>query len=421
MALHFTRAEFAERQRKTRAEMARQGLDGLLIFRQESMYWLTGYDTEGFVLFQGMYLSADGRIALCTRSADDLQSRLTSTLADIRIWRDVEGANPAIDLRNMVEDLGGRGKRIGVEYHAYGLTGQRAKLVDAAFDGFAALSDASDLVRLRRLVKSPAELAYVRRAGELADAALDVANRMCVPGEHVGAIYGEMMNTIMRGDGDPSASRWPMGGGQEAMLVRYHTGHGKVGKQDQVMFEFASAYRHYHTALMNVVLTGKPDPRHLDMFKAAREALDACMDTLRPGRTVGEVFDTHARSLSKAGYDGCYLNACGYTLGVTYPPSWMDWPMCWHGNPQVLEPGMVFFLHMILLDGRSGLSMSLGETAIVTRGACDKVNHAPREPVVNGAGARPAKRKAAKPARKVVGKRNARRKPVTRRTKRTRQ
>jgi Xaa-Pro dipeptidase len=208
-----------------------------------------------------------------------------------------------------------------------------------------------------------------------------------------------MMNTIMRGDGDPSAMRWPMGGGKEALLVRYHTGHGRVGAQDQVMFEFASAYRHYHTALMNVVLTGKPDPRHLDMFKAARDALDACWEVVRPGNTVGEIFDTHARALSKAGYDGCYLNACGYTLGITYPPNWMDWPMCWHGNPQVLAPGMVFFLHMILLDGRTGLSMSLGETAIVTQGAADLVNHAPRQPVVNGAGA------ARSPAKAAAGKR----------------
>ncbi len=47
MALHFTRDEFAARQRRACAEMASAGLDGLLIFRQESMYWLTGYDTSG--------------------------------------------------------------------------------------------------------------------------------------------------------------------------------------------------------------------------------------------------------------------------------------------------------------------------------------------------------------------------------------
>jgi len=70
MALHFTREEFADRQRRTRAEMAKAGLEGLLIFRQESMYYLTGYDTSGYSMFQGMYLGADGALALLTRSAD---------------------------------------------------------------------------------------------------------------------------------------------------------------------------------------------------------------------------------------------------------------------------------------------------------------------------------------------------------------
>ncbi len=57
--------------------------------------------------------------------------------------------------------------------------------------------------------------------------------------------------------------------------------------------------------------------------------------------------------------------------------------MLYTGNPQVLEPGMVFFLHMVLLNSDSGLAMSLGETAIVTEGACEPVCHAPRELVVN--------------------------------------
>ena len=68
----------------------------------------------------------------------------------------------------MLEDHGCRGKRLGVEYHAYGLTGQRAKMVDAALEGFCELVDASDLVRLLRLVKSEEELAYVRRRARCA-------------------------------------------------------------------------------------------------------------------------------------------------------------------------------------------------------------------------------------------------------------
>ena len=70
-------------------------------------------------------------------------------------------------------------------------------------------------------------------------------------------------------------------------------------------------------------------------------------------------------------------------MGAMYPPTWMDWPMFWTGNPQILEPGMVFFLHMILVDRERGLSMAIGESAIVTGGACERVNHIPRELIVN--------------------------------------
>jgi Xaa-Pro dipeptidase len=381
--LHFSKEELARRRRAACREMARQGHDGLLIFRQESMYYLTGYDTSGYSMFQGMYLGADGALALCTRSADLRQARLTSVIEDVRIWRDREGANPAGDLREMLDSYRCRGKRLGVEYHAYGLTAQRGQMVDAALHGFCRTEDASDLVRLLRLVKSPAELAYVRRAGELADEALAVARRLTVPGARVGAIYGEMQKAILAGDGDPSASRWPMGCGEEALLVRYHTGHGTVGRNDQVTFEFAAAYRHYHAALMHVSLTGKVDRRQREMFEACVDALDAAQAALRPGRTVGEVFDAHARTLKKAGYEGHYLNACGYTMGATYPPTWMDWPMVYMGNPQVLSAGMVFFLHMIVLNSGTGLSMCLGETSIVTEHGCEPVTHTPRELIVN--------------------------------------
>ena len=52
MAIHFTLEEFLNRKSKVIEEIKKKNLDGLLIFRQESMYWLTGYDTFGYVFFQ---------------------------------------------------------------------------------------------------------------------------------------------------------------------------------------------------------------------------------------------------------------------------------------------------------------------------------------------------------------------------------
>jgi Xaa-Pro dipeptidase len=100
---------------------------------------------------------------------------------------------------------------------------------------------------------------------------------------------------------------------------------------------------------------------------------------MRPGHTVGEVYDAHKRTFEKAGYGHAALTACGYTMGAMYPPTWMDWPMFWTGNPQVIAPGMVYFLHMILFDRGAGLAMCIGESAIVTEGAPERINHVPRE------------------------------------------
>ena len=57
--------------------------------------------------------------------------------------------------------------------------------------------------------------------------------------------------------------------------------------------------------------------------------------------------------------------------------------MFWSGNPQVVAPGMVFFLHMTLFDKEVGLSVCIGETAIVTGGKCESVNYVPRTLTIN--------------------------------------
>src|SRR3546814_20712721 len=88
------------------------GLDGLLMFRQESMYYLTGYDSFGYVFFQCLYLGADGRLMLLTRSADLRQARQTSVVKDIRIWVDGPDADPATELREALRELDRKSTRL---------------------------------------------------------------------------------------------------------------------------------------------------------------------------------------------------------------------------------------------------------------------------------------------------------------------
>ncbi|MFL5119487.1 MAG: M24 family metallopeptidase [Microvirga sp.] len=365
MALHFSPQEFDRRKGALLAAMAQARLDGLLLFQQESMYWATGYDTFGFCFFQCLVVTADGRMALLTRSADLRQARHTSIIADVRIWKDAADANPALDLRDLCAGLGLAGKRLGVEFESYGLVASNGRKLEAAFDGFAPLTDASHLVTRLRAVKSADEIAHVRRAAALANEADAAALAHIRAGADEGDILAAQHAAIFRGGGDYPGNEFIIGSGADALLCRYKAGRRTLGTRDQITLEFAGAYRHYHAAIMRTVPVGDPKPAHLAYHRAAREALLACEAELRPGRTAGDVYAAHARVLDERGLGAHRLNACGYSLGAKFTPSWMDWPMFYEANPWEIAPGMVVFAHMILMDSDTETAMTLGRTSLV--------------------------------------------------------
>lgn len=366
MAIHFTAEELGRRQAAVAAELARQGLDALLCFRQESMYWLSGFDTFGYCFFQCLVIDTDGRMMLLTREPDRRQAEHTSVISDIRVWVDREEVNPAEDLRSVLDELGLRGKRLGVEYEAYGLTGRNARRLDAALEGFCTTDDASELISRRRAVKSPTEMAYIRRAAGLADDALDAALLHAGPAAWEGDILADMQGAVFRGGGDYPGNEFIIGSGRDALLCRYFSGRRSLDEQDQLTLEWAGVYRRYHAAMMRTIVVGNVDAEHRHMHAAAADAMAACMEACRPGGTVGSVFDAHARVVDDAGLRPHRLNACGYSMGATFAPMWMDWPMFYSGNPTVIEAGMAFFIHIILVNSDSGHAMTLGQTVEVT-------------------------------------------------------
>jgi len=100
MTLHFDTAEYAKRLDRAKAALGASDLDALLMFAPESQFWISGYDTFGFAMFQCMILTRDGALHLLTRMPDLRQAQQTSTLPDdhIHIWTETFDSNPATDL-----------------------------------------------------------------------------------------------------------------------------------------------------------------------------------------------------------------------------------------------------------------------------------------------------------------------------------
>jgi Xaa-Pro dipeptidase len=377
MTLHFSIEELATRRDKALQEMNDRGLDGLLIFRQETMYYLTGYDTFGYVFFQCLVLRSDGKLVLLTRSPDLRQARFTSMIEDIRIWIDRPNANPAHDdLKPILTELGLNGKKLGVEWDAYGLTAKLGQALIEAMDGFCSLEDASMLVTRHRAIKSETELTYVRRAGELGDAALKEAVRMAEPGAHEGDILAAMQGAIFAGGGNYPANEFIISSGPATLLTRYKAGTRNLDDDDILSIEFAGVFNHYHGAQFRTLKVGKRNPRHEEMHKVSCECVENCMESLEPGNPVGDVYEAYAKTVTKLGYGAGVHNACGYSIGATFSPNWMDWPMFYRGNAEIVQPGMTFLLNPGVRDDNTNLFAIVGDTLIVTETGCERLSKA---------------------------------------------
>ncbi len=373
MALHFSKEEFKSRKSNILNSMKEQNIDALLMFRQESMYWLTGYDTFGYVFFQTLVLDQKGNLILLTRAPDLRQAQNTSIINDIRIWVDKDGSNPTDDLKIILDELNLKGKKIGIEYEAYGLTGRNAIKLNQSLENYCSIEDKSELITKLRVVKSDEEITYVRKAANLADLALEEVWKYAKSGASEAKILAEMNRVIFEGGGDYPANEFIIGSGKNALLCRYQAEKQILNKEDQLTIEWAGTYRHYHSAMFRTIPIGKANQKHFKMHEACVEALTNCENKLKPGNKIGEVFDIHAKTFDELGYNKARMNACGYSLGTTFSPNWMDVPMLYTGNPYIVEPGNIFFMHMILMDSENELAMNLGETYLVTENGNERL------------------------------------------------
>jgi len=376
MPLAFPPAEYRQRQERTRVALREAGLDGILLFAQPSKYWLSGYDSFGFVLFECLLFGADGTLVLLTRPTDLPAARLTSCIEDVRLWHDGAAAHPAMLVADLLQELGWGGARIGVEYDSWGLTGANAKALDAACGDLCRLQDASRLVAQLRLVKSPVELDCVRRAAALADSALEAAAALAKPGARESQILAAAQGRVLTGGGDYPGNEFTIASGPMAFLPRYHSGRRTLGAVDRLVLQLGGVWRHYHAALMTTLPIGRVRHEDLRLFVAMRDAQERPREAVRPGIALERLYAIYLEAAQRHGVERGVLSACGYSLGAAFHPTWMDWPWVRPGEATAAAPGMVFYLHMVVTDTTADRVMALAQTLLVTDGEAEMLTYA---------------------------------------------
>ncbi len=366
--LPFEVSEYRERIRRTKESMSERGIDVLLAADPANMNYLTGYDGWSFYTPQVVAVAIEAENPVCiVRGIDANGGKVTAFMDD----DDIVGypdhyvqSTERHPMDFMAEELKRRGMaegRIGVEMDAYYYTAAS----HAAFQRNlpdAELVDATSLVNWVRVVKSDQEIAYIRRAADIVQRAMQRAYDVIEPGVRQCDAVAEIYHTQMRGDGET------FGGDYTSLVPMLPTGIGTSTPHltwndkpfvegEATILELAGAHRHYHCPMARTLYLGTPSQQFQEANDVVLEGVATTLDFIKPGVTCEDVEQVWRETIAKHGY--VKESRMGYSIGVNYPPDWGEHTLSLRpGDKTVLQPNMTIHLMPGLWKDDWGIEIS---------------------------------------------------------------
>ncbi len=354
----FSTSEFQARVRRVQTEMIGGGIDILLIHAPENIYYLTGHQTSGYFAYQVVVLAQSGDPQLLLRLLERGNVDEYSWLESAKTWR--EGDDLVDKTLELVRSANPQNKTIGLEKRCWFLTAAVAEALTAGLSA-SRIVDASLLVDRVRLIKSTAEISYLRQAGQIAEieqrAALETIRDGVTEAEVAAAVYAAGVKAGCEYTGLPHHI---MSG------YRYNVCHANwspklVQRGELALLELYGCVERYHSTQMRTISMGPPS----DEVKRAAEIVVAAQDAgfaaMRPGasaRAVDAIVRGRIRKIRPE-----YFNRTGYSTGIGFPPKTGEWEVLDFNEQEdwELKEGMVF--HMLALASGFGISETLAVTA----------------------------------------------------------
>ena len=341
----FPPAELDRRLAAVRAAMAARGLDGIVVGVPENIYYLTGLDHWGYFACHLLVVPADGGMVLTCRAMERVT--VETQVRNTRFLGHADHEDVADFAARALTEAGLAGARLGMEMRSLFVTPRVADGIRARLAG-AEWQDASGLVDGVRLVKSPLELGYMRRAAQAADAGTLAAIEAIRDGASDREVAAECHRAmILAGSEYPGFG--PFIRPTRRLGEEHTTWRGDVFRAgDAVFLELAGAFRKYNAPMGRLVYVGGA-PEGIERSVAlAVEGMRAICRALRPGVPAGEVYAAWHEVAAAAGLGHYHRHHCGYLVGIGFPPSWTGGSMVTAlapGSRLALEAGMTFHAH----------------------------------------------------------------------------
>jgi Xaa-Pro dipeptidase len=375
--LPFSMEEYRGRLANVHKAMAERNLDVLMVHSPENNYYLTGYRTIGYYSYTALIIPQDRDPIHLNRAIEKTVVEGTSWVPNQIVYPDTEHYLDAT-LRALRQEKLDKG-RIGIDMQAWYLTigdyeTLRSRLSNVTF------VDAAMLVDTLRIVKSPAEQAYSRRAGQITSQAMQYTLSSIRPGMTDLELQAESYGALLRGASEYPALPPLVTTGVRSTLAHATAQGRRIERGDTVYLEMSASVKRYHAPLLRCACVGEPSPEALKITDACRRAVEAGIATMKPGVACEEVDKACRKVVDDAGYGASFRHKAGYSVGIGLPPDWSEARaiMLRGGEKRALRPGMVFHILPACIEYRQHCA-GLSETVLITEQEHEVLTHAERK------------------------------------------
>ena len=344
--LPFSATEFANRIAAARRGMAERGLDLLLLVSPANTYYLTGFGTGSSASANFLVLPLEGDPVWVMRRTEISNLRLGPPYLVPRDSVPVDDSEDvATVLARAVQERGLPAERIGVEQDALAFTVGHYLRIQAALPG-SRLVEATGVVERLRRIKSPAELAYMRRAGAITARAIEAgleALRDDVSDKEIAAAV--LAAALREGSERMATMPYVVSGPGSARAHSSWTGR-RVDRGDIVNVELATSVARYHVPTFRILSHGPPGREVVRMHGASEAGLEAGLRSIRPGITSAAADRIVRNAIERAGFGAEFVVRAAYGIGIAFPPSWGEAGVASirPNDDLLLEEGMCFHL-----------------------------------------------------------------------------
>lgn len=240
--------------------------------------------------------------------------------------------------------------------------------------GDTTLEPVGDLVRPLRMKKDGVEIAAIRQACALVDAAFDEMLPSIRPGRSELEIAIELEFILRRAGSGPLPFEMIVASGWRSSLPHGRASSRVIQSGDLCTLDFGASVSGYASDITRTVVAGAASDRQREIYEIVSRALQAGKDAIRPGATGREVDETARAIIRDAGFGSNFGHGLGHGLGLHVH----DHPGFSSRSDVTLEAGMVLTVEPgIYIDGWGGVRIE--DDVLVTEQGVEVLTHCRRD------------------------------------------